>query len=103
MYFAEDGCNINIHPGSFTVHFPSNTTTVEFSINITDDDVYEHDEPVVTIYARNVDVSSHDWVPRGTSTSRIAIRDDENSMQAISVIKFVLLFASHKHVIKEIL
>ena len=97
MYFAEDGCNNNIQSGSFTVHFPSNTTTVEFSINITDDDVYEHDKPVITISARSVD-ESHNWVPHYTSSTRIIIRDDDNSMQAISVIKFVLLFASHKHV-----
>ena len=101
MYFAEDRCNINIHPGSFTVHFPSNTTTVKFSINITDDDMYEHVERVATIYARNDEL--RDWLPHGTSTSMIVIRDDEKSMKAISVIKFVLLFASHKHVVKEIL
>ena len=44
-----------------------------------------------------------DGVPDSSTSTKIIIREDENSMQAISVIKFVLLFVSHKHVIKETL
>lgn len=64
--------------------------------------MYEDVKQVFIVSARTVS-ELLDGVPDGSTSTRIVVRDDENSMQAISVIKFVLLFASHKHVIKEIL
>ena len=64
--------------------------------------MYEDVKQVFIVSARTVS-ELLDGVPDGSTSTRIVVRDDENSMQAISVIKFVLLFAFHKHVIKEIL
>ena len=62
------------------MHFPSGTTTVNFTINITDDDFYEGDESFNLTIADNL---PDQVFPNELSRTTIIIRDDEESEQLL--------------------